>query len=60
MMWVFFFLLGFVKAIQYLPNSKGYVMEPKVFMGYLKRGSACELNNFGYEQYPSDSLNQTN
>ncbi len=35
-------------------------MEPKGFMGYLKRGSACELNNFGHEQFPFDNLNQNN
>ncbi len=35
-------------------------MEPKEFMGYSKRGSACELNTFGHEQYPSDNLNQNN
>ncbi len=43
-----------------LPNSKKYVMEPKGFMGYLKRGNACELSSFGHEQYPSDNLNQNN
>ncbi len=35
-------------------------MEPKGFMGYFERGSACELNSFGHEQYPSNSLNQNN
>jgi len=35
-------------------------MEPKGFMGYPRRGSACELSNFGHEQYPSNSLNQNN
>ncbi len=35
-------------------------MEPKGFMGYLERGNACELNSFGHEQYPFDSLNQNN
>ncbi len=35
-------------------------MEPKGFMGYPKRGSACELSTFGHEQYPSDSSNQNN
>jgi hypothetical protein len=24
-------------------------------MGYSKRGNACELNNFGHEQYPFDN-----
>jgi len=35
-------------------------MEPKGFMGYLERGIACELNSFGQEHYPSNSLNQNN
>jgi hypothetical protein len=30
-------------------------MEPKGFMGYPKKGNACELNSYGHEQYPSDS-----
>jgi hypothetical protein len=44
------FLLGFVRAMQYLskfPNR--YVMEPKGFMGYLKRSNACELSIYGDE-----------
>jgi hypothetical protein len=51
--------LSFVRAM-HLPNSKRYVMEPKSFMGYLKRGSACELSSYGHEQYPFDNLNQNN
>jgi hypothetical protein len=43
-----------------LPNSKRYVMEPKGFMGYPKRGNACELNSFEHQQYPFDNLNQNN
>ncbi len=35
-------------------------MEPKGFMGYFEKGSACELNSFRHEQYPSDTLNQNN
>ncbi len=35
-------------------------MEPKGFMGYLKRDGACELNTSGHEQYPSNNLNQNN
>ncbi len=35
-------------------------MEPKDLMGYLERGSACELNGFKHEQYPSNNLNQNN
>jgi hypothetical protein len=45
-------------AMNTLPNSKKYVMEPKGFMGYLKRCSACELSTSRHEQYPSDKLNQ--
>ncbi len=33
-------------------------MEPKGLMGYLKRGSACELDSSKHEQYPFDNLNQ--
>jgi len=35
-------------------------MEPKGFMGYPKRGNACELKNSGHEQYPFDNSNQNN
>jgi hypothetical protein len=35
-------------------------MEPKGFIGYLERGSACELNSLSHEQYPFDNLNQNN
>ncbi len=35
-------------------------MEPKGFMGYFKKGSACELNNFRHEQNLPNSLNQNN
>ncbi len=35
-------------------------MEPKGFMGYPKRGSACELNSYGHEQYPSYNMDQNN
>jgi hypothetical protein len=41
------------------PRVKRYVMEPNVFLGYLKRGIAI-LNNFEHEQYPFDSLDQNN
>ncbi len=30
-------------------NSKRYVMEPKGFMGYPNRSSACELSSYGHE-----------
>jgi len=32
-----------------LPDSKRYVMELKGFMGYPKKGIACELNTYGHE-----------
>ncbi len=35
-------------------------MEPKGFMGYFGKGSASELNSFGHEQYPYNTLNQNN
>jgi len=35
-------------------------MEPKGFMGYPKKGSACELSSSRHELYPSNSLNQNN
>jgi len=35
-------------------------MELKGFIGYPERGSACELNNFGHEQYPFNNPNQNN
>jgi len=35
-------------------------MESKGFMGYPKRGNACELSTYGHEQYPLDNLNQNN
>ncbi len=38
-----------------LPTFKRYVVEPNVFLGYLARGIASVLNNFGHEQYPSKS-----
>jgi hypothetical protein len=44
-----FFLLGFLGICNTLINSKIYVMEPKGFMGYPKRSSACELNSYGHE-----------
>ncbi len=50
----FYVLLGLCNTF---PNSKRYVMEPKGFMGYPERGSACELSSFGHEQYPYDSPN---
>jgi hypothetical protein len=54
-----FFLLGFVKAMQYLSKFQICYGAQK-FYGILEEGNACELNNFGHEEYPFDNLNQTN
>jgi hypothetical protein len=55
------FLLGFAMVIQYLGlGLNRYVMEPKGFLIYPKRGIAHALSNFGHEQYPFDSLHQKN
>ncbi len=45
-LFAFYVLLGLCNT---LPNSNKYVMEPKGFMRYLKRGSACELSNFWHQ-----------
>jgi hypothetical protein len=42
------------------PCVKRYVMEPNVFLGYLKRGIVGGLSSFGHEQYPFDGLDQNN
>jgi hypothetical protein len=34
-------------------------MEPRDFMEYFERGSACELRSYGHEQHPFNNLNQT-
>jgi hypothetical protein len=60
MMWVLFSFEVLLGLCNTFPNSKRYVMEPKGFMGYPKRGSACELNTSRHENYPFDSLNQNN
>jgi len=39
-------LVGFGRAMNTLPSSKRYVMEPNVFMGYLARGIANVLSSF--------------
>jgi hypothetical protein len=49
MVWVLLSFQVLLAKCNTLPNSKRYVMEPKRFMGYLEKGSACELNNFGHE-----------
>ncbi len=38
-----------------LPCVKRYVMEPKVFLGYPKKGIACLLSPSKHEQYPSNN-----
>jgi hypothetical protein len=53
-------LLVFIRLPNTLPYVKIYVMEPNVFLGYLKRGIACLMNPFGHEQYPSNSLDRNN
>jgi hypothetical protein len=35
-----------------LARVKRHVMEPNLFLGYLARGVASVLSNFGHEQYP--------
>jgi hypothetical protein len=42
------------------PHVKIYVMEPNVFLGYLKRGIACLVSPSGHEQYSSNILDQNN
>jgi hypothetical protein len=46
--------------MQYPSKFQKIVMEPKGFMGYLKKGNACELSTSGHEQYPYNSSNQNN
>ncbi len=55
------FFLGFGMAMQY-PSKFQYIymMEPKGFMIYHKRGIAHALSNFGHKQYLSKSLDQNN
>jgi hypothetical protein len=42
------------------PSFNKYVMEPKQFLIFLKRGITHALCNFGHKQYPSHSLDQNN
>jgi hypothetical protein len=41
------FLVGLCNTLSHV---KRYVMEPNVFLGYLEKGIASVLNNFGHEQ----------
>jgi hypothetical protein len=53
--------IGFLVRLRNTPpRVKIYVMEPNVFLEYLKRGITSVLNSFGHEQYPIDSLDQNN
>ncbi len=45
---------------QYPFSFNRYVMEPKQFLIYPKKGFAHALSNFRHKQYPSNSLNQNN
>jgi hypothetical protein len=54
------FFLGFGRAMQYPFKFQIYVMEPKGFFEYLKRGIVNALSSYGHEQYPSDNLHQNN
>jgi hypothetical protein len=49
-----------VRLCNPIPRVKENIMEPNVFLGYLKRGVACSLNLFGHEQYLFNSLDQNN
>jgi hypothetical protein len=39
--------------MQYPSKFQKNVMEPKGFMRYPARGSACKLNDYGHEEYLS-------
>ncbi len=54
------FLVGSRRATKYPSMFQRYVLKPNVFLGYLKRGIACSLSPFRYEQDASNSLNQNN
>jgi hypothetical protein len=44
------FFIGFVRAMYNTsPSFKTYDMEPKLFLGYSKRGIACALSILFYE-----------
>jgi hypothetical protein len=53
-------LLVFIELCNTPSRVKIYVMEPNVFLGYLKRGIACLMNPSRHEQYPYNSLDQNN
>jgi hypothetical protein len=43
-------LLVFIRLCNTPPCVKIYVMEPNVFLGYLKSGIACLVSPSGHEQ----------
>jgi hypothetical protein len=49
MVWVLISFYVLVRLYNTPPSFKIYVMEPKGFLGYLKKGIASALNNFGHE-----------
>jgi hypothetical protein len=53
-------LLVFIRLHNTPARVKKYVMEPNVFLGYLKRGIACLVSPSGHGQYPFNSLDQNN
>jgi hypothetical protein len=53
-------LLVFIGLCNTLPCVKKYVMEPNVFLGYLKKGIACLMSLLKHEQYLFNSLDQNN
>ncbi len=57
---VLFSLQALVWLSNTLPYFNRYVMEPKGFFIYPKRGIAHALSNYGHKQYPCNSLDQNN
>jgi hypothetical protein len=53
-------LLVFIRLRNTLPHVKRYVMEPNVFLRYLKKGIECLVSPFRHEQCPFNSLDQNN
>jgi hypothetical protein len=54
------FIIGFARVMQYLSKFQKICYGAQRFMKYPKMGNACELNTFGHQQYPSNSMNQNN
>jgi hypothetical protein len=54
------FLLGLVWLCNTPPSFNRYVIEPKGFVTYLKRGTTHAVSNCGHNQYPSKILEQYN